>query len=149
MPIMSGVRISMFLLQVFSICVNGLEIHFRFSSLAQKNLENSCPPLQAVAGSQQIGFLLGNCGVTVALTSEACLKGLPKSSTGEVMSFKGWPKLGWLLKVYPNLPRTGSLLRGSLMTLLPMSRFSSSHSLLLSAFPVFPVKPGALPRRKE
>lgn len=27
------------------------------------------------AGSQQIGFLLGSCGVQVALTSEACLKG--------------------------------------------------------------------------
>ncbi|XP_059900721.1 disco-interacting protein 2 homolog C-like isoform X2 [Gadus macrocephalus] len=29
------------------------------------------------AGSQQIGFLLGSCGVTVALTSDACHKGLP------------------------------------------------------------------------
>lgn len=43
------------------------------------------------AGSQQIGFLLGSCGVTVALTSDACLKGLPKSPTGEVQQFKGQP----------------------------------------------------------
>nr|CAD7261615.1 unnamed protein product [Timema shepardi] len=47
------------------------------------------------AGSQQIGFLLGSCGVQVALTSEACLKGLPKTAAGEVVAFKGWPKLHW------------------------------------------------------
>uniref|UniRef100_A0A3Q0SGD9 DMAP1-binding domain-containing protein n=1 Tax=Amphilophus citrinellus TaxID=61819 RepID=A0A3Q0SGD9_AMPCI len=40
------------------------------------------------AGSQQIGFLLGSCGVTVALTSDACHKGLPKSATGEIPQFK-------------------------------------------------------------
>lgn len=45
-------------------------------------------PLQD-AGSQQIGFLLGSCGVTVALTSDACHKGLPKSPTGEIPQFKG------------------------------------------------------------
>ena len=49
------------------------------------------------AGSQQIGFLLGSCSVAVALTSEICYKGLPKSTTGEVVSFKGWPKLYWFL----------------------------------------------------
>lgn len=49
------------------------------------------------AGSQQIGFLLGSCSVTVALTSEMCYKGLPKSTTGEVVSFKGWPRLYWFL----------------------------------------------------
>ncbi|XP_073975314.1 disco-interacting protein 2 isoform X12 [Rhodnius prolixus] len=49
------------------------------------------------AGSQQIGFLLGSCGVQVALTSEACLKGLPKTAAGEVVSFKGWPKLQWFV----------------------------------------------------
>uniref|UniRef100_A0A3B3CIE2 Disco interacting C n=1 Tax=Oryzias melastigma TaxID=30732 RepID=A0A3B3CIE2_ORYME len=49
------------------------------------------------AGSQQIGFLLGSCGVTVALTSDACLKGLPKSPTGEVQQFKGWPKVLWFV----------------------------------------------------
>ncbi|XP_066900784.1 disco-interacting protein 2 isoform X1 [Halyomorpha halys] len=49
------------------------------------------------AGSQQIGFLLGSCGVEVALTSEACLKGLPKTAAGEVVGFKGWPKLHWFV----------------------------------------------------
>ena len=47
------------------------------------------------AGSQQIGFLLGSCGVAVALTSDICLKGLPKTTAGEVIAFKGWPKLHW------------------------------------------------------
>ncbi|KAA0716165.1 Disco-interacting protein 2 -like protein A [Triplophysa tibetana] len=41
------------------------------------------------AGSQQVGFLLGSCGVTLALTSDACQKGLPKAQTGEVVTFKG------------------------------------------------------------
>ena len=33
----------------------------------------------------------------VALTSEACLKGLPKTAAGEVVAFKGWPKLHWFV----------------------------------------------------
>lgn len=41
------------------------------------------------AGSQQIGFLLGSCGVTLALTTDVCQKGLPKAQTGEVATFKG------------------------------------------------------------
>ncbi|XP_076262849.1 disco-interacting protein 2 isoform X4 [Rhynchophorus ferrugineus] len=49
------------------------------------------------AGSLQIGFLLGSCAVQVALTSEACLKGLPKTPSGEVIQFKGWPKLTWFV----------------------------------------------------
>ncbi|KAF4519578.1 hypothetical protein B566_EDAN004786 [Ephemera danica] len=49
------------------------------------------------AGSQQIGFLLGSCGIQVALTSEACLKGLPKTAAGDVVAFKGWPKLQWFV----------------------------------------------------
>ncbi|XP_068605164.1 disco-interacting protein 2 homolog C [Brachionichthys hirsutus] len=49
------------------------------------------------AGSQQIGFLLGSCGVTVALTSDACHKGLPKSPAGEIPQFKGWPKVLWFV----------------------------------------------------
>lgn len=40
-------------------------------------------------GCQQIGFLLGSCGVSWALTSEACLKSLPKDDTGHVTTFKG------------------------------------------------------------
>lgn len=33
----------------------------------------------------------------MALTSEACLKGLPKTAAGEVVAFKGWPKLHWFV----------------------------------------------------
>uniref|UniRef100_A0A5S6QD55 AMP-binding domain-containing protein n=1 Tax=Trichuris muris TaxID=70415 RepID=A0A5S6QD55_TRIMR len=47
-------------------------------------------------GIQQVGFLLGSCSVRVALTSEVCLKGLPKSANGDIIEFKGWPKLNWL-----------------------------------------------------
>ncbi|XP_061075156.1 disco-interacting protein 2 homolog B-A isoform X2 [Conger conger] len=49
------------------------------------------------AGSQQIGFLLGSCGVSLALTSEVCLKGLPKTPTGEILQFRGWPLLKWVV----------------------------------------------------
>ncbi|KAG8432541.1 hypothetical protein GDO86_016976 [Hymenochirus boettgeri] len=49
------------------------------------------------AGSQQIGFLLGSCGVSLALTTEACQKGLPKTQSGEVVTFKGWPRLAWFV----------------------------------------------------
>ncbi|XP_043917847.1 disco-interacting protein 2 homolog A-like [Protopterus annectens] len=49
------------------------------------------------AGSQQIGFLLGSCGVTLALTTDVCQKGLPKSQSGEVITFKGWPRLTWFV----------------------------------------------------
>ncbi|XP_068101409.1 disco-interacting protein 2 homolog A isoform X2 [Hyperolius riggenbachi] len=49
------------------------------------------------AGSQQIGFLLGSCGVSLALTTDACQKGLPKAQTGEVVTFKGWPRLAWFV----------------------------------------------------
>ncbi|MEE6471871.1 hypothetical protein FKM82_009403 [Ascaphus truei] len=49
------------------------------------------------AGGQQIGFLLGSCGVKLALTTEVCLKGLPKTQNGEIVQFKGWPKLKWVV----------------------------------------------------
>ncbi|XP_067299181.1 disco-interacting protein 2 homolog A isoform X1 [Pseudorasbora parva] len=49
------------------------------------------------AGGQQVGFLLGSCGVTLALTTDACQKGLPKAQTGEVVTFKGWPRLLWFV----------------------------------------------------
>jgi len=53
---------------------------------------------------QQVGFLLSSCGITVALTSEACLKGLPKSTTtGEIAKLKGWPRLQWF--VTEHLPK--------------------------------------------
>ncbi|MBN3301725.1 DI2BA protein, partial [Amia calva] len=48
-------------------------------------------------GGQQIGFLLGSCGVSLALTSEVCLKGLPKTPNGEIVQFKGWPRLKWVV----------------------------------------------------
>uniref|UniRef100_H0V1Q4 Disco interacting A n=1 Tax=Cavia porcellus TaxID=10141 RepID=H0V1Q4_CAVPO len=53
--------------------------------------------LKVDAGSQQVGFLLGSCGVALALTTDACQKGLPKAQTGEVATFKGWPPLAWLV----------------------------------------------------
>ncbi|XP_067123650.1 disco-interacting protein 2 isoform X2 [Centruroides vittatus] len=56
------------------------------------------------AGSQQIGFLLGSCGVCYALTSEACYKGLPKTATGEIHTFKGWPKLNWFVTEHLSKP---------------------------------------------
>uniref|UniRef100_A0A8C2XPW8 Disco-interacting protein 2 homolog Bb n=1 Tax=Cyclopterus lumpus TaxID=8103 RepID=A0A8C2XPW8_CYCLU len=49
------------------------------------------------AGICQVGFLLGSCGVGLALTSEICLKGLPKTPTGEILQFKGWPRLKWVV----------------------------------------------------
>ncbi|RWS31013.1 disco-interacting protein 2-like protein, partial [Leptotrombidium deliense] len=55
------------------------------------------PMTRRDAGSQQIGFLLGSCNVSYALTSEVCHKGLPKTTTGEIHTFKGWPKLNWLI----------------------------------------------------
>ncbi|PNI33235.1 DIP2B isoform 2, partial [Pan troglodytes] len=32
-----------------------------------------------------------------ALTSEVCLKGLPKTQNGEIVQFKGWPRLKWVV----------------------------------------------------
>uniref|UniRef100_A0A915KHN5 AMP-dependent synthetase/ligase domain-containing protein n=1 Tax=Romanomermis culicivorax TaxID=13658 RepID=A0A915KHN5_ROMCU len=58
------------------------------------------------AGIQQLGFLLGSCQIRVALTSEACLKGLPKSNTvsqTDVVDLKGWPPLAWVIAEH--LPR--------------------------------------------
>lgn len=50
------------------------------------------------AGSQQIGFLLGSCNVSYALTSDACYKGLPKvPGLSEIHTFKGWPHITWLV----------------------------------------------------
>uniref|UniRef100_A0A8C4PYZ0 DMAP1-binding domain-containing protein n=1 Tax=Eptatretus burgeri TaxID=7764 RepID=A0A8C4PYZ0_EPTBU len=49
------------------------------------------------AGSLQTGFLLGSCGVSVSLTSDSCLKGLPKATSGDVVPFKGWPPVTWFV----------------------------------------------------
>uniref|UniRef100_A0A8C8D8L9 DMAP1-binding domain-containing protein n=1 Tax=Oncorhynchus tshawytscha TaxID=74940 RepID=A0A8C8D8L9_ONCTS len=59
------------------------------------------------AGSSQVGFLLGSCGVTLALTSEICLKGLPKTPTGEILQFKGWPQLKWVVTDSKYLTKPG------------------------------------------
>ena len=57
------------------------------------------------SGSQQIGFLLGSCGVGLALTSEVCLKGLPKTPNGEIMQFKGQQVHAWSSPAsHPNQP---------------------------------------------
>uniref|UniRef100_A0A8C8HSI0 DMAP1-binding domain-containing protein n=1 Tax=Oncorhynchus tshawytscha TaxID=74940 RepID=A0A8C8HSI0_ONCTS len=49
--------------------------------------------------SRQISFVLFKCfcGVGLALTSEICLKGLPKTPQGEIMQFKGWPRMKWVV----------------------------------------------------
>lgn len=39
----------------------------------------------------------------MALTSESCLKGLPKCSTGDIAKLKGWPRLQWF--VTEHLPK--------------------------------------------
>ncbi|XP_035437509.1 disco-interacting protein 2 isoform X18 [Spodoptera frugiperda] len=58
------------------------------------------------AGLQQVGFLLGSCGIQYALTSDNCLKGLPKTSSGDVVSFRGWPSLQWVsTEKLPRPPR--------------------------------------------
>lgn len=56
-------------------------------SKAPRCFTASCLPQDA--GSQQVGFLLGSCGVALALTTDACQKGLPKAQSGEVAAFKG------------------------------------------------------------
>uniref|UniRef100_A0A0N4YVX4 Disco-interacting protein 2 (inferred by orthology to a D. melanogaster protein) n=1 Tax=Nippostrongylus brasiliensis TaxID=27835 RepID=A0A0N4YVX4_NIPBR len=76
------------------------------------------------AGIQQLGFLLGSCGVKVALTSESCYKGLPKSATSsslasrsapsgssslsgasqEIVDLKAWPRLYWMITEHLGKP---------------------------------------------
>lgn len=55
------------------------------------------PPVQKDdAGLQQMGFLLGSCGVNWILISDSCYKNLPKDESGSgVAYFKGWPKVNW------------------------------------------------------
>lgn len=55
------------------------------------------PTARRDAGSQSLGFLLGQVGATLVLTSELCYKGLPKNSTNEMIEFKGWPKMTWIV----------------------------------------------------
>ena len=51
------------------------------------------------AGIQQLGFLLGSCGARVALTSDACYKGLPKTTANDVVDFRGWPRMSARISV--------------------------------------------------
>lgn len=48
------------------------------------------------AATQQVGFLLGTCNISYAMTSEAC-KNLYRSATGEQQTFRGWPDLTWIV----------------------------------------------------
>lgn len=70
--------------------------------LESMNLSFSPSLVPQDAGSQQIGFLLGSCGVTLALTTDACQKGLPKAQTGEVATFKGTPCFNFILALFLN-----------------------------------------------
>ena len=49
------------------------------------------------ASGQAIGFLLGSLSVSVALTSDACYKGLPKTPTGDVATFRGETNSGHVI----------------------------------------------------
>jgi hypothetical protein len=44
------------------------------------------------AGSQNLGFLLGQVGASCVLTSEMCYKAFPKNPNNEMIEFKGKPK---------------------------------------------------------
>ncbi|XP_062518678.1 disco-interacting protein 2 homolog C-like [Corticium candelabrum] len=56
------------------------------------------------ANLQQIGFLLGSLGITVALTSEVTMKQLPKDEKDHVIQFRGWPKLTWFVTEHLSRP---------------------------------------------
>lgn len=47
------------------------------------------------AATQQIGFLLGTCNISFAMTSEAC-KNVYRTSNGEQQIYRGWPELNWI-----------------------------------------------------
>ena len=49
------------------------------------------------AGCSNLGFLLGQVGASLVLTSETCYKGLPKNQNTETVEFKGWPRLSWVI----------------------------------------------------
>lgn len=55
------------------------------------------PMAKRDAGSQSLGFLLGQVGATLVLTSELCYKAFPKNSSNEMIEFKGWPKMSWVV----------------------------------------------------
>ncbi len=55
------------------------------------------PSARRDAGSQNLGFLLGQVGASCVLTSDICFKALPKNPNTEMIEFKGWPKIPWLV----------------------------------------------------
>lgn len=55
------------------------------------------PVARRDAGSQSLGFLLGQVGASLVLTSELCFKALPKNSNNEMIEFKGWPRVPWVV----------------------------------------------------
>ena len=46
------------------------------------------PVSKADVGSDDVGFMLQNCNITVALTTSACMKNFPKDIDGEIAHFK-------------------------------------------------------------
>ncbi|XP_065052203.1 disco-interacting protein 2-like isoform X2 [Rhopilema esculentum] len=52
------------------------------------------PPVKKEdAGLQHVGFFLGSCNISWVLTSESCLRNLPRDDLGHPIQFKGWPRL--------------------------------------------------------
>jgi len=52
------------------------------------------PPVKKEdAGLQHVGFFLGSCNVSWVLTSESCLRNLPRDDLGHPIQFKGWPRI--------------------------------------------------------
>lgn len=55
------------------------------------------PTSQDSAATQQIGFLLGNCNIAYALTSEASKHVFRNAANNETKTYRGWPEISWLL----------------------------------------------------
>eukprot|EP00112_Aurelia_sp_Birch-Aquarium-sp1_P009300 Seg2051.8 transcript_id=Seg2051.8/GoldUCD/mRNA.D3Y31 product="Disco-interacting protein 2 C" protein_id=Seg2051.8/GoldUCD/D3Y31 len=52
------------------------------------------PPVKKEdSGLQHVGFFLGSCNISWVLTSESCLRNLPRDDLGHPIQFKGWPRL--------------------------------------------------------
>ena len=69
--------------------VNILFLFFRIIGLLLGSKRCNIIGIFQDAGGQGIGFMLGSLNVNWALTSEACLKGLSKTASGEVVTFRG------------------------------------------------------------
>uniref|UniRef100_A0A672T9Q6 Disco interacting A n=1 Tax=Sinocyclocheilus grahami TaxID=75366 RepID=A0A672T9Q6_SINGR len=97
------------------------------------------------AGSQQVGFLLGSCGVTLALTTDACQKGLPKAQTGEVVTFKGWPRLLWFVTDGKHVVKPPKDWHPPIRDARLDSIVNSTKMLLLFCFQTIPVTSSGAP----